>query len=87
METVSLIVTIAAIVLAVILILRILAKPIRLVFKILINTALGFVLLWLVNFFGGSFGIALELTLLNAVVVGLLGIPGVLLLLALHYLL
>ena len=84
METVSLIVTIAAIVLAVILILRILAKPIRLVFKILINTALGFVLLWLVNFFGGSFGIALELTLLNAVVVGLLGIPGVLLLLALH---
>ena len=87
METVSLIIMIAAIVLAVILILRILAKPIRLVFKILINTALGFVLLWLVNFFGGSFGIALELTLLNAVVVGLLGIPGVLLLLALHFLL
>ena len=83
----SVIVVIAAIVLAVIVVLRILAKPIRFIFKLLINTVLGFVLLWLVNFFGGGLGIALELSLLNALVVGLLGIPGVLLLLAIHFLL
>ena len=83
----SVIVIIAAIVLGVIVVLRLLAKPIRFVFKLLINTALGFVLLWLINFFGGGIGIALELSLLNAVIVGLLGIPGVLLLLAIHFLL
>ena len=38
-------------------------------------------------FFGGGLGIALELTLFNALIVGLLGIPGVLLLLAIHFLL
>ena len=83
----SVIIVIAAIVLAVIVVLRILAKPIRFVFKLLINTVLGFVLLWLINFFGAGLGIALELTLLNALVVGFLGIPGVLLLLAIHFLL
>ena len=83
----SVIVIIAAIVLGVIVVLRLLAKPIRFIFKLLINTSLGFVLLWLINFFGGGVGIALELSLLNAVIVGLLGIPGVLLLLAIHFLL
>ena len=83
----SVIVIIAAIVMGVIVVLRLLAKPIRFIFKLLINTALGFVLLWLINFFGGGIGIALELSLLNAVTVGLLGIPGVLLLLAIHFLL
>ena len=74
----SFIIVIAAIVLAVIVVLRLLAKPIRFIFKLLINTVLGFVLLWLINFFGAGLGITLELTLLNALVVGFLGIPGVL---------
>ena len=83
----SMIIVIAAIVLGVIIVLRLLAKPIRFIFKLLINTVLGFVLLWLINFFGGGLGIVLELSLLNALVVGLLGIPGVLLLLAIRFLL
>ena len=87
MESLSVVLLIAAIVLAVILVLRLLAKPIRFLFKLLINTALGFVLLWLVNFFGGAIGIELELNVLNALLVGFLGIPGVLLVLALHFLL
>ena len=82
----SVIVIIAAIVLAVILVLRLLAKPIKFVFKMLINTVLGFILLWLINFFGGGIGIWLDLSLLNALIVGVLGIPGVLLLLAIRYL-
>ena len=87
MESLSVVLLIAAIVLAVILVLRLLAKPIRFLFKLLINTALGFVLLWLVNFFGCAIGIELELSVLNALLVGFLGIPGVLLVLALHFLL
>ena len=77
----------AAIVLAVIVVLRVLARPIRFIFKMLINTALGFVLLWLINSVGAGIGISLDLSLLNALVVGVLGIPGVLLLLAIRYLL
>lgn len=84
MDLISPVIVIAAIVLAVILVLRLLAKPMKFIFKLLINTLLGFVLLWLLNFFGGGLGISLDLTLLNALIVGLLGIPGVLLLLALH---
>ena len=84
METLSLVITIAAIVLGVILLLRILAKPFRF-FKLLLNTALGFVLLWIINFFGGEIGLTLSLSLVNALVVGFLGIPGVLLLLAIHF--
>ena len=83
----SVIIVIAAIVLAVVVVLKLLAKPIRFIFKLLINSVLGFVLLWLINFFGAGLGITLELTLLNALVVGFLGIPGVLLLLAIHFLL
>ncbi len=85
METLSLVITIAAIVLGVILLLRILAKPFRFIFKLLLNTVLGFVLLWIINFFGGEIGITLSLSLVNALVVGFLGIPGVLLLLAIHF--
>ncbi len=84
MDLISPVIVIAAIVLAVILVLRLLAKPMKFIFKLLINTLLGFVLLWLLNFFGGGLGISLDLTLLNALIVGLLGIPGVLLLLALQ---
>lgn len=82
----SVIIVIAAIVLAVFLVLKLVTKPIRFIFKLLINTALGFVLLWLINFFGGGLGITLEFSVLNALVVGFLGIPGVLFLLAIHFL-
>ena len=85
MDSISLVIVIAAIVLAVVLVLKLLSKPIKFLFKLLINTVLGFVLLWLINFFGGDYGILLQLNLLNAVIVGLLGIPGVLLLLAIHF--
>lgn len=85
MDIFSTVIVIAAIVLAVILVFRLLAKPIKFIFKLMINTVLGFILLWLVNFFGGGIGIALELNLINALVVGFLGIPGVLLLLAIRF--
>ena len=85
MDTLSLVITIAAIVLGVILLLRILAKPFHFIFKLILNTLFGFALLWIINFFGGEIGLTLSLSLVNALVVGFLGIPGVLLLLAIHF--
>ena len=68
------------------LLIKLLFKPIRWIFKLLINTAIGFVALWVLNFFGDFIGISLGLNWINSLVVGVFGLPGVVLLLLLKYL-
>lgn len=60
---------------------RVFSTPLRLVLKLLLNTLLGFLALWVVNLTAGFTGIALGLNLLNALVIGILGLPGFVLLL------
>ena len=86
METLSGILLIAALVVGAVLILKILTKPIRWIFKLLINAAFGFVLLFLVNFFGHPVGIYISVNFISAVVAGFLGVPGVILLVLLQFL-
>ena len=59
---------------------KILSAPIRLIFKLLINTFVGFVLLFLVNLIGSYFDFSLEINLLNALITGVFVIPGVIVL-------
>lgn len=61
--------------------LRLFRTPLRLAFRLLANTLTGFLALWLVNLTAGATGIALGLNLMNAVVIGVLGLPGFVLLL------
>ena len=56
--------------------LRIFRSPLRLALKVLGNTLLGFLALWGLNLTTGVTGIALGFNLWNALVVGVLGIPG-----------
>ena len=84
METIA-IILIAVI--AVVLILKLLTAPIRFAAKMLINALLGFVVLFLLNFVGGIVGLSLGINWFNALVVGIFGAPGVVLLLLLKYLL
>ena len=86
METLSGILLIAALVVGAILILKILTKPLRWIFKLLLNAAFGFVLLFLVNFFGDPVGIYIGVNFVNALVAGFLGVPGVILLVLLKFL-
>ena len=58
----------------------------RWLLKLLINTALGYIALFILNFFGEFIGITLGLNFINAVVVGFLGVPGVVLLALLKFL-
>ncbi len=74
-------------VIAVILVLRLLSAPLRLAVKLLINALVGFAVLFLLNFAGGFVGLSLGINWLNAIVVGIFGAPGVVLLLLLKYLL
>ena len=69
------------------LLLRILRKPIKWALKLLLNALPGFVGLTLLNVVGGQIGIGLNVNWFNALVTGVLGIPGVLLLLLFKYIL
>lgn len=69
------------------LLVKIFIKPIKKIFKFLLHAVLGFAMLFLVNTFGASLGVYLEPTLVNCLVSGFIGIPGVLLLLVVNYLL
>lgn len=68
--------SIIIIAIAAFLLLRIFKKPIKLLFKLLLNAAIGFVVLYLINIFG----IGIEINLLNALIAGVLGLPGVIIL-------
>lgn len=72
--------TLFGLLLASAIVIRILASPIRLVWKILLNAACGFVCLWLLNWVSGFTGILFPLNPVTVIVAGLLGIPGIALL-------
>lgn len=67
--------------------LRVFSTPLRLALKLLANTLLGFLALWVVNLTAGVTGIALGLNLWNALTVGILGLPGFVLLLLVQWVL
>lgn len=52
--------------------------------ELIINILLGIVVLWLINKFGGSLGIAIPINIITALVIGILGLPGVIILLLLN---
>ena len=60
---------------------RVFRTPLRLALKLLVNTALGFLALWAVHLTAGFTGITLGLNLFNALTIGILGLPGFVLLL------
>jgi len=61
--------------------LRVFSTPLRLALKLLANTLLGFLALWAVNLTAAVTGVSLGLNLMNALVIGILGLPGFVLLL------
>ena len=66
---------------------RIFRSPLKLAGKLLLNPLLGFLALWLVAATSAHTGIALGMNLANALVVGVLGLPGFVLLLLLQWVL
>ena len=75
-----------ALVLAILVLLKVISTPMRLIFKLLVNTACGYALLFLFNQFSDVTGFAMTLNLVSAAVVGFLGLPGFGLLLVARYL-
>ena len=67
--------------------LKLLKKPLAWITKLLLHAAMGYAFLFLFNFVGAWIGVSLGLNWLNAAVTGVLGVPGVILLLLIKYLL
>ena len=61
METMSILLMLAAAVLSLVILFKILAAPIRLVFKLLLNALCGFALLIVVNIISGFFDFSVEI--------------------------
>lgn len=68
------------------LLLKLLKKPLGLAFKLLLHAISGFVFLFIFNILGSFFEISLGFNWFNAIITGTLGIPGVVLLLLMRYL-
>ncbi len=66
---------------------RILIMPLKIVLKLMYNALIGGVVLLLLNFLGGYIGLHIALNPVTALVVGFLGVPGVVMLLVLQYIL
>ena len=56
------------------------AWPIKLITKLIINSALGALLIFIINLVGTSFNFHIGLNVINSIIVGILGIPGAVLL-------
>lgn len=65
-------------------VLKILRVSMSVILKLLWNGAIGLVLLVIFNALGSIFGLNIEVNALNAIVAGLLGVPGIILLLILN---
>lgn len=66
---------------------RLLRSPLRLIMRVAMNTALGFVLVYLLNATTATTGLSLGLNWFNGLTVGILGVPGFALLLLLKWVL
>lgn len=65
--------------------LRLIALPMRLIIKLLINALIGGVILFLINLVGEQFGFTLEINWITSLIVGFFGIPGVIVIVILHF--
>lgn len=83
----SVLLTYAGAILLIFMLGKIFLWPLKLIFKLVVSSILGGIMILLINLAAGMFGFVLiPLNLLTALVAGVLGIPGVLLLLILFLL-
>lgn len=66
---------------------RIFAKPLRWLLKLMLNGIIGGLILAAVNFVGGFAGVSIIINPFSALLAGLLGVPGVILVVLLQYIL
>lgn len=56
---------------------RVFIVPIKKILKLVINSVLGGITIFLINLIGATFGFHIGLNIFTSILVGLLGLPGV----------
>lgn len=56
---------------------RIFIVPIKKILKLIINSVMGGIVIFLINIIGANFGFHIGLNLVTSILIGILGIPGV----------
>lgn len=56
---------------------RIFILPIKKILKIILNSIFGGITIYIINIIGSNFGFHIGLNILTSILVGLLGVPGV----------
>ncbi len=65
---------------------RVFYKPMKILMKLVFNTILGLAVLFAINYFGDSlFGFHIAINVFSIIITGLLGLPGVGLLIGLKF--
>lgn len=62
---------------------KIFILPLKSILKLVLNSVLGGVIIFIVNFIGNAFGFHIGLNIITSIFVGILGIPGAILLIIL----
>mgnify|MGYP004516294183 FL=1 len=62
---------------------KIFSVPLKALFKLIVNSVLGGLLIFIINLIGSAWGFHIGLNVVTTVLVGLLGIPGAILLIIL----
>ena len=55
---------------------KIFIVPIKKILKLIFNSILGEVVIYVINMIGANFGFHVGLNIVNSVIIGLLGLPG-----------
>ncbi len=77
METLAIVFLLLAAVMSAVVVFKIAAAPIKLIFKIMLNALSGFLLLILANLISGFFDFSIGINLISCLISGVFGIPGV----------
>ena len=68
-------------------ILKLISLPLKIIIKLMVNAFIGGAILFLINIVGARFGLILDINWITALIVGFLGVPGVIIVLILHFIL
>ncbi len=63
---------------------KIFLYPIKKILELIFNTIIGGALIYIINLIGASFGFHIGLNIITSLIVGILGIPGTILLIVLE---
>lgn len=74
-------------IIALFIVVKLLAWPLKILIKLVINGIVGTLLLFLLNLIGANFGFTIGINFITALIAGFFGIPGVIFLLVFKFIL